>query len=67
MQLLTDPAAIFQHLIEDIYAAQRTVFMEFYIVYPKGQVLEVIEALSVAAQRGVECHILYLTSPYQGR
>jgi len=58
MQLLTDPASIFQRLIEDIRAAQRIVLMEFYIVYPKGQVLEVIEALSVAAQRGVECHIL---------
>ncbi|WP_394124315.1 cardiolipin synthase [Psychrobacter nivimaris] len=58
MQLLTDPASIFQRLIEDIHAAQRIVLMEFYIVYPKGQVLKVIEALSVAAQRGVECHIL---------
>jgi len=58
MQLLTDPASIFQRLIEDIHAAQRIVLMEFYIVYPKGQVLEVIEALSVAAQRGIECHIL---------
>lgn len=58
MQLLTDPASIFQRLIEDIHAAQHIVLMEFYIVYPKGQVLEVIEALSVAAQRGVECHIL---------
>ena len=58
MQLLTDPASIFQRLIEDIHAAQRIVLMEFYIVYPKGQVLEVIEALAVAAQRGVECHIL---------
>ena len=58
MQLLTDPASIFQRLVEDIHAAQRIVLMEFYIVYPKGQVLEVIEALSVAAQRGVECHIL---------
>ena len=58
MQLLTDPASIFQRLIEDIHAAQRIVFMEFYIVYPRGKVLDVIEALSVAAQRGVECHIL---------
>ncbi|WP_238038470.1 cardiolipin synthase [Psychrobacter sp. Ps6] len=58
MQLLTDPASIFQRLIEDIHTAQRIVFMEFYIVYPKGKVLDVIEALSVAAQRGVECHIL---------
>jgi cardiolipin synthase len=45
-------------VFEDIHAAQRIVFMEFYIVYPRGKVLDVIEALSVAAQRGVECHIL---------
>ncbi|MGO3755237.1 cardiolipin synthase [Psychrobacter celer] len=58
MQLLTEPSAIFNSLIDDINAAQRTVFMEFYIVYPKGQVLELIEALSAAARRGVECHLL---------
>ena len=58
MQLLTDPHTIFQRLIEDINAAQSIILMEFYIVYPKGQVLEVIEALSAAAQRGIECHIL---------
>ncbi|WP_265090413.1 cardiolipin synthase [Psychrobacter fozii] len=58
MQLLTDPNTIFQSLIEDINAAQSIILMEFYIVYPKGQVIEVIEALSEAAHRGVECHIL---------
>ncbi|WP_265087943.1 cardiolipin synthase [Psychrobacter vallis] len=58
MQLLTEPNTIFQGLIEDIQGAQRIILMEFYIVYPKGQVLEVIEALAAAAQRGVECHIL---------
>ena len=58
MQLLTEPSTIFQGLIEDIQGAQRIILMEFYIVYPKGQVLEVIAALAAAAQRGVECHIL---------
>ena len=58
MQLLTDPNSIFQGLIEDINTAQRIILMEFYIVYPKGQTLDVIAALSAAAQRGVECHIL---------
>ncbi|MBH0087100.1 cardiolipin synthase [Psychrobacter sp. SCQQ22] len=58
MQLLTDPNTIFQSLIEDINAAQSIILMEFYIVYPKGQVIEVIEALSAASQRGVECHVL---------
>jgi cardiolipin synthase len=58
MQLLTTPSAIFGRLIEDINAAQRIILMEFYIIYPKGQILEVMEALMAAAQRGVECHIL---------
>jgi len=58
MQLLTHPNAIFELLIDDINAAQRTILMEFYIIYPKGQVLNVIQALMAAAQRGVECHLL---------
>ena len=58
MQLLTEPSAIFNSLIDDINAAQRTVLMEFYIFYPKGQVLELIEALAAAARRGGECHLL---------
>ncbi|TXD98274.1 cardiolipin synthase [Psychrobacter frigidicola] len=58
MQLLTHSEAIFERLIEDIEAAQRTILMEFYIIYPKGQVLDVIEALVAAGQRGIECHIL---------
>lgn len=58
MQLLTAPELIFEQLIADIGRADRTILMEFYIVYPKGQVLEVLEALSLAAKRGVECHLL---------
>ena len=58
MQLLTTPNAIFRRLIGDIEGAQRSILMEFYILYPKGQILDVIQALIDAAQRGVECHIL---------
>src|SRR5699024_4594311 len=58
MQLLTTPSAIFGRLIEDINAAQRIILMEFYIIYPKGQILDVIDALTAAGQRGVECDIL---------
>lgn len=58
MQLLTSPSAIFDQLITDINNAAHTIYMEFYIVYPKGQVLEVLQALISAANRGVECHIL---------
>lgn len=58
MQLLTSPEAIFEHLITDIDNAERNIFIEFYIIYPKGQVIEVLQSLMAAAQRGVECHIL---------
>ncbi|WP_352338061.1 cardiolipin synthase [Psychrobacter sp. 16-MNA-CIBAN-0192] len=58
MQLLTTPDTIFRRLIADIERAQRTILMEFYILYPMGQVLEVVHALMAAARRGVECHIL---------
>lgn len=58
MQLLTYPRAIFDRLITDIEGAKRTILMEFYIIYPKGKVLEVTDALMDAAKRGVECHVL---------
>ncbi len=58
MQLLTAPHTIFDHLIKDINSAKRTILIEFYIIYPKGHVLAVLEALQEAARRGVECHVL---------
>ena len=58
MQLLTSSQTIFKQLIADIDEARRSILIEFYIIYPKGQVLEVLNAIMAAAQRGVECHIL---------
>lgn len=58
MRLLASTDAVFESLIEDIDSAQSRILMEFYIIYPKGRVLEVIESLVAAAKRGVECHIL---------
>lgn len=58
MQLLTVPQTLFNRLIEDIDNAKRTILIEFYIIYPKGEVIAVLEALQAAARRGVECHIL---------
>lgn len=58
MQLLTTSRAFFDRLINDINNAKRTIFIEFYIIYPKGQVIEVLQSLKVAARRGIECHIL---------
>ena len=58
MQLLTAPQTIFERMIADIDEAKRNILIEFYIIYPKGQVLEVLTAIERAAARGVECHIL---------
>lgn len=58
MQLLTSAQATFESLISDINHATTLILMEFYIIYPKGRVQEVFEALIAAAQRGVECQIL---------
>ena len=58
MQLLTASQTIFGRLIIDIDEAKRSILIEFYIIYPKGQVLDVLAAIERAAARGVECHIL---------
>lgn len=58
MQLLTEADELFFRLIKDISRAERMILMEFYIVYPEGQVKGVLTALAAAAQRGVECHLL---------
>lgn len=58
MQLLTSSRSFFNRLIDDINNAERTILIEFYIIYPKGQVLDVLQSLKAAAKRGVECHIL---------
>lgn len=58
MQLLTSPEAIFERMITDINHAKHTIFIEFYIIYPKGRVLVVLQALMAASKRGVECHVL---------
>lgn len=58
MQLLTSADSTFDSLINDINNASTLVLMEFYIIYPKGRVQEVFQALIEAAQRGVECQIL---------
>ncbi|WP_296402846.1 phospholipase D-like domain-containing protein [Psychrobacter sp.] len=58
MQLLTSADSTFDSLIQDINNASNIILMEFYIIYPKGRVQEVFQALIEAAQRGVECQIL---------
>lgn len=58
MQLLTSADSTFDTLIQDINNASTLILMEFYIIYPKGRVQEVFQALIEAVQRGVECQVL---------
>jgi len=56
---LLDTAEItFRTLVDDIHQAQRTVHLEFYIWNKGGDADEVVEALLLAAQRGVICRVL---------
>lgn len=58
MRLLVGSESIFSQLLEDIGSASKIILMEFYIVYPEGQVTAVLEAIIEAARRGVECHLV---------
>ena len=58
IHLLTSDAEIFAKMIEDIEAAENTVFAEFYIVDPKGLPEDMLEAMERAAGRGVDVKLL---------
>ncbi|MDO5651149.1 MAG: cardiolipin synthase [Moraxella sp.] len=58
VRLLDNFDGIFDSLLNDICQAKTMILMEFYIVHPKGRVLEIFDALTQAAVRGVECHLL---------
>ena len=58
LTLMTDADAIFASLLADIRAANTMILLEFYIVSPQGRVIELLEALMDASQRGVSVHLL---------
>ena len=58
LTLMTDADAIFASLLADIRAANTMILLEFYIVSPQGRVIELLEALMAASQRGVSVHLL---------
>lgn len=57
-QFLNDTDAMVDAMVSDIGLAQRSVVLEFYIIEPKGKVVQVLEALEAAAMRGVRCEVL---------
>jgi cardiolipin synthase len=58
VQLIGCWQAVFERLIEDISAAQRTCHLEFYIWCNGGEADRVADALIRASQRGVVCRVL---------
>lgn len=56
-QLLDHFQAIFDALIRDIDAAQRSIGLGFYIWHPGGRSDDVLDAVIRAARRGVACHV----------
>jgi cardiolipin synthase A/B len=58
LTLITDADHIFASLLADIRAANTIILLEFYIVSPQGRVIELLEALMAATQRGVSVHLL---------
>nr|WP_313099492.1 phospholipase D-like domain-containing protein [Moraxella sp. CTOTU48717] len=58
LTLITDADHIFASLLADIRAANTMILLEFYIVSPQGRVIELLEALMAATQRGVSVHLL---------
>lgn len=57
-ELLSDPDAVFDSLLEDINLAEDWIFMEFYILEPAGRVEEVLTALANARARGVSVYVM---------
>ena len=58
VELVGDWQAVFQQLIEDIDAAEKTCHLEFYIWQPGGTADEVAAALIRARRRGVVARVL---------
>jgi cardiolipin synthase len=58
VDLLGDFEAVFDRLVADIDAAQRSIHLAFYIWHEGGRAEDVVAALVRAAQRGVQCRAL---------
>lgn len=58
LELIGQWQAVFERMVQDIEAAEKTCHLEFYIWQPGGLVDDVAEALIRAEQRGVTCRIL---------
>lgn len=58
LQLLTTTDEIIDAMLADIHAANDSCLLGFYIINPQGRAKEVLQAVILAAKRGVDCTIL---------
>ncbi|WP_298914430.1 cardiolipin synthase [uncultured Algimonas sp.] len=57
-KLYTEAPPLIEAMIRDIDAAQDSVYLEFYIVEPRGSIVDVLQALERAAGRGVDTRLM---------
>lgn len=57
-KLFSEAPPLIKAIIQDIDAAQENVYLEFYIVDPRGLVINVLEALERAAIRGIDTRLM---------
>ena len=57
-KLYSEAPPLIEAMVRDIDAAHTSVYLEFYIVHPAGLILNVLEALERAAQRGVDVRLM---------
>ncbi|MEM7727639.1 MAG: cardiolipin synthase [Pseudomonadota bacterium] len=57
-RLYTAAPPLIEAIVQDIDAAQDSVYFEFYIVDPQGLIVDVLEALERAAGRGVDTRLM---------
>lgn len=56
--LFTQSPPLIAAIVDDINAAKKSVYLEFYIVQPKGSIIKVLEALERSAMRGVDTRLM---------
>ncbi|TCS38124.1 cardiolipin synthase [Reinekea marinisedimentorum] len=57
-RLISHANELFRSLISDLQSARQVVFIEFYILEDEGGVHEVLSAMTEAAKRGVQVHLM---------
>ena len=58
MELLSTTDDILNSMVQDIEQAQASCLLAFYIIEPQGKIIQLLEAIKAAAERGIHCVIL---------